>query len=201
MLIDNTIPFKNLLMKCSEYLPTAIRLPDGYRFRGYREGDAEAWARLEHAIRDFDTVDEAYQYFRDTYFGDPGALRQRFICVEDETGEAAGCVIAWQEPSNGVVIPAVHWLVVSPEAQEKGIGRALMCKLLERFQALDGFPVYLHSQPCSYVAIGLYSSLGFRPLRHESIMGYENQFEEAMEVLKPLMPAGKYEKLLREAIG
>ncbi len=201
MIIDNTIPYKDLLFRCAAYAPSAIRLPEGCRFRDYQDGDAAAWARLEHAIRDFDTVDEALGYFQHTYFGDMEALRRRFICVVNPEGEMAGCVIAWREPGGGRLIPAVHWLVVAPEEQNRGIGRALMQKLLERFLELDGFPVYLHSQPCSYAAIGLYSSPGFRLLKRESFMGYENQYREGVAVLKPLMPPHKYEKLIREAIG
>jgi len=200
MIIDHSIPYKNLLFRCDAYVPAAIHLPDGYCFREYRDGDAAAWAQLEYAIHDFDTLDEAYRYFCDTYFGEREALRQRFLCVVNPAGSMAGCVIAWRELSNGAVIPAVHWLVVSPDAQGMGIGRALMQKLLERFLELDAFPVYLHSQPCSYVAIGLYSSLGFRLLKRQTIMNYENQYPEAVEVLRPLMPPQKYEKLLREAI-
>ena len=158
------------------------------------------WAWLEHMIQDFDTFEEAYQYFRDTYLGDMEALKQRFICVVNAMDEFAGCVIAWREKIGDAAIPAVHWLVVSPKEQGRGIGRALMQKLLERFAELDGFPVYLHSQPCSYVAIGLYSSLGFRALKSGSVMGYENQFREAAEALKPLMPPEKFRKLMDEAI-
>ena len=200
MVIDPAIPYFDLLFRCDAYVPAPIVLPAGYRFRDYRNGDAEAWARLEHTIHDFNTADEAYRYFCDIYYGELEALRQRFICVVNPAGGMAGCVIAWREPSNGVVIPAVHWLVVSPQEQEKGIGRALMQKLLERFSELNSFPVYLHSQPCSYVAIGLYSSLGFRLLKRQSIMNYENQYREGIEALRPLMPPRKYEKLLREAI-
>ena len=159
------------------------------------------WAWLEHGIQDFDTFEEAYNYFRDTYFGDLDALKQRFICVVNEKDEFAGCVIAWKDRNGDDWIPAVHWLAVSPREQGRGIGRALVQKLMERFLELDGLPVYLHSQPCSYVAVGLYSSLGFRALKSESIMGYDNQFDEAMTVLKPLMPPEKYKKLLDEAIG
>jgi ribosomal protein S18 acetylase RimI-like enzyme len=201
VIIDKSIPYFNILMRCAAYTPAPIRLPAGYRFRDYRDGDAMEWAWVEHQIQDFDTFEEAYRYFRDTYDGELEALRQRFICVVNEKGEFAGCVTAWREKSGDVLIPAVHWLAVSPKEQGRGIGHALMRKLLERFLELDGFPIYLHSQPCSYVAVGLYSSLGFRVLKQESIMGYENQFEESMAVLKTLMPPEKFQKLMDEAIG
>ncbi len=200
MIIDHRIPYYNILMKCTGYTSSFIRLPEGYRFRDYRDRDAMEWAWLEHMIQDFDTFEEAYKYFRDTYFGELEALKRRFICVVNAKDEFAGCVIAWREKDGDRLIPAVHWLVVSPKEQGRGIGRALMQKLLERFAELDGFPVYLHSQPCSYVAVGLYSSLGFRVLKSQSIMGYDNQFKDSMAVLKTLMPPEKYKKLLREAI-
>lgn len=201
MIIDNTIPYFNILMKCARYTPVSVRLPEGYRFRDYRDGDDFAWARLEHEINDFETQEDALEYFHETYFPHMEEFQKRFICAVDPRGEMAGCVTAWREKHGNGTIPAVHWLVVSPGAQGKGIGRALMQKLLERFLEFDGFPVYLHSQPCSYVAVGLYSSLGFRALKSASIMGYENQYRESMAVLKTLMPPEKYAKLLREAIG
>ena len=200
MIINHTIPYYNLLMKCAAYTPASIRLPDGYRFRDYQDRDAMEWAWLEHGIQDFDTFEEALRYFQNTYFGNMEALRQRFICVESSTGKFAGCVIAWREQSLGKMISTVHWLVVSPEEQRKGIGRALIQKLLECFQALDEFPVYLHSQPWSYAAIALYASLGFRALKQETILEYENQYQQAVDTLKPLMPPDAYGKLLRETI-
>lgn len=201
MIIDNSLPYYNILMRCEAYAPASICLPEGYRFRGYRDGDAAEWARMEHRIGDFKTFEEAYRYFLTTYLGDIEALKRRLICAVNEEDEAAGYVIAWREPSGDGVIAAVHWLVVSPHEQEQGIGRALMLALLERYHTLGEFPVYLHSQPCSYVAVGLYSSLGFKVLRHQSVMGYENQFGESMAVLQTLMAPAKFEKLLLEAIG
>ncbi len=200
MKIDKSIPYMNILMRCDEYRPSQITLPDGFHFRGYRPGDENIWAKFEIEIDDFDTYDNAVAYFKRKYLSNPEELKKRLICVEDKDGTPAGMVIAWFDDNHGEKISTVHWLVTSPKFQGLGIGKALVKKLLETFYELNEFPVYLHTQPWSYAAIKIYSSLGFRLLRTESILNYENEYANAIEELKKHLPQDVTNKLIAETI-
>lgn len=200
MKIDKSIPYMNILMRCDEYQATPIKLPDGFRFRGYKAGDEHIWAKFEIEIEDFDTYDNAVAYFQRKYLSNPEELQKRLICVESEDGTPAGMVIAWFDKNGDDTISTVHWLVTSPAFQGLGIGKALVQKLLETFYELKAYPVYLHTQPWSYAAIKIYSSLGFKMLRSESILNYENQYSLAIEELKKHLPQEVMEKLISETI-
>ena len=200
MKIDKSIPYMNILMRCDEYRQTPISLPDGFRFRGYKEGDEHVWAGLEIEIEDFDTYDNAVAYFKRKYLSNPEELKKRLICVEDKDGTPAGMVIAWFDRSGESTISTVHWLVTSPKFQGLGIGRSLVQKLLQTFHELDAYPVYLHTQPWSYAAIKIYSSLGFKMLRSETILNYENQYETAIRELAKYLSQEVMDKLISETI-
>ena len=66
-MLDRTIPFYNTILRCDRYLTTTPVLHNGYEFRMYQDGDERKWAQLEYEIGDFDSVDEAEQYFISTY--------------------------------------------------------------------------------------------------------------------------------------
>lgn len=61
-MLDRTIPFYNIILRCDCYLTTTPVLHNGYEFRMYQDGDERKWAQLEYEIGDFDSVDEAEQY-------------------------------------------------------------------------------------------------------------------------------------------
>ncbi len=198
--IDKNITYFNLIMRCDIYEPKEILLPTGYSFRGYRDGDAREWARIEVEVNDFDTFDNALKYFTSKYLSNVEELEKRFICVENQNKEVVGIVIAWFEIFNDDAISAVHWLVTSPDEAGKGIGTALVQKMLSVFHNLNAFPVYLHTQPWSYKAVGIYSQCGFNILKNDSFKGYKNQYQEGLPILKQYMKAELFAKLVDEAI-
>jgi hypothetical protein len=62
---------------------------------------------------------------------------------------------------------------------------------MHRLIRLDGdVDVYLHTQPWSYRAIGIYLWAGFRFLKHGSFGPNPNQNEQAMPILREKM--GRY---------
>lgn len=200
-MIDKSIPYYNVLMR---YDGPAVSekpvAPKGYRFRGYRDGDEYAWARMEVDNKDFDTFDNAVTYFRSKYCGTPEKLQERFVGLENSSGELCGIVICWDDQRGTDLVSSVHWLVTDPKEQGKGIGGALVGMLLYRFSRMNALPIYLHTQPWSYVAIGIYSKAGFRLLKQDSFRGYENQTEHALPVLQKIMRPDLYKKLIEEMI-
>jgi len=197
---DRSIPYHNIIMRLAAIPPQPrFPLPAGYAFRGWQAGDEARWAALETEIGDFGTQREAMVYFQERYLPQPGELQRRFIGVENAAGGLAGAVIAWYETVGGIKTSVLHWLAVSPARQGTGLGKALVREALRRYRALEGPPVYLHTQPWSYVAVGLYSACGFRILKSETFCGYENQYEAAMAVLQKHMRPEAFGRLVAEA--
>ena len=52
-MLDRTIPFYNIILRCDQVQQSEIHLPAGYAFQQYQEGFEDAWAFLEYEIGDF----------------------------------------------------------------------------------------------------------------------------------------------------
>ena len=92
---------------------------------------------------------------------------------------------------------SLHWLVVAPAFQGRGLGKALCQRTMELFQSLGELPVYVHTQPWSHKAIVLYIRQGFRLQTRDTFSHYENQYPLAMQTLKGVLPPERY-RLLEE---
>lgn len=80
-MLDRSIPYYNIILKCNSYHHSKTMLPKGYYFRNYTEGDENAWARLEYEIGDFSSIDEARKYFIDTYCEHLSELKKKmYFC-------------------------------------------------------------------------------------------------------------------------
>ena len=51
-MIDRTIPYCNIIMRCDRILPMEVKLPEGYRIRTCQPGDEDAWAALMCTVGD-----------------------------------------------------------------------------------------------------------------------------------------------------
>ena len=191
-MLDRTIPFYHIIMRCDRILPMEIKLPEGYAIRSYQPGDEKAWAELECAIGDFTTREAAVALFTERYLAD-AALTDRIFFAIAPDGEIVGSVIAWEHDPRGMGIRALNWVVVRDDHQRKGLGKALCQTALRLFRREDNsLPVYLHTQPWSWKAILLYISLGFRLQRQDSFAAYVNEYNQAMAALRPLLDEKRY---------
>ena len=67
------------------------------------------------------------------------------VCSQEEN-EIVGSCIAWKDLRDDTLVASLHWLVVSPQYQGKGIGKALCQKVMQIFFENVEFPVYIHTQ-------------------------------------------------------
>ena len=125
---DRSIPFCNVILRCDRYGAPAARLPEGFRFASYRPGMERDWARLEAEIGDFDSAAETEAYFAEAYLSRPDELAARGVFVENAAGEVVGSCIAWRDNRRGAPVASLHWLVVGPKWQDRGLGRALAAR-------------------------------------------------------------------------
>lgn len=191
--MDRTIPFYNTILRCDEYRPQQIQLPDGYTIVPYEKGLEADWARLECSIGDFSNVEEAIQYFMGKY---PNREHDDDILfLLNGSGQAVGSCMAWTDVRQGGFVNSLHWLVVDEQYQGNGLGRALCYETMNRFYLRDQKPVYIHTQPWSWKAILLYISLGFRLQKTDTFCAYANQYKDAMKTLENVLSASQYHLL------
>ena len=186
-MIDRSIPYYNLILKCNEICIPPVSLPEGYSFKMYEVGDEKRWAKLETEIGDFSSVEEAEIYFRTNYCNQIDELKRRCVFVVDSYGDVVGSCIAWHDLKGKDAVASLHWLVVSPEHQGKHTGLALCQKVMDIFKEHGETPIYIHTQPWSYKAILLYIKLGFKIQKTDTFSHYENQYEQAIKTLNNLL--------------
>ena len=190
-MLDRTIPFYNTILRCDHYQHHPVVLPKGFSIVSYQPGYEKAWAKLEYAIEDFGSVEEAETYFVTTYLHDDTLLRNILFLVNAEQ-EVIGTCIAWQDERKDSLVSSLHWLVVDEAYHSLGLGKALCHAVMNIYAAQNAFPVYIHTQPWSWKAIFLYLSLGFRLQKTDSFSHYENQYPQAMETLQKIVTEDQY---------
>lgn len=189
-MIDRTIPFYNTILRCDEYHPKQINLPDSYTIVPYEKGFEADWARLEYAAGDFSSVEEAMKYFMENY---PNRGNDDDILfLMNDKGQAVGSCIAWVDVRQDNSVNSLHWLVVDEQYQRNGLGRVLCYETMNRFYLRRQKTIYIHTQPWSWKAILLYVSLGFRLQKSDTFATYANQYNNAMKTLKGFLSSEQY---------
>ena len=203
-MLDKSMSYKNIIMKIDWGKLKSIKapvLPDGFSFRFFTAGDEEHWARIEASVLEFDSATEAKDYFEKSYIPHMKHLQKRciFVCNKDELPIAT--TNSWFADSKELGHQSsLHWVAVCPEYQRLGIGQAIVQQALVNFQELaPNMPVWLHTQTWSHAAIRLYHRLGFSVMKNGKLANndakiYQNDFDEAMQVLQAVIS----EKMLDE---
>ena len=191
-MLDRTIPFCNIIMRCDRILPMEVKLPEGYAIRAYQPGDENAWATLHVETGDFANAEEAAAYFMNTYGSD--LSRALFATAPD--GSAVGTVTFWHDPRQDATVRSIHWLAVAEAHQRKGVGKALCKTAMKLMRREDNAaPVYLHTQPWSWKAVLLYAGQGFKLQRTDTFATYENQYDAAMAAMKAVVSPEQFAKI------
>lgn len=197
-MLDRTIPFCNTIMKCSDYSPRPVELPDGFSIVPYQNGYEKEWAKLEYAIGDFDSLEAAEKYFIETYLQN-FKLCPNILFILNRGHGIVGSCIAWQDMQGENSVSSLHWLVVQEQYQGIGLGKALSTAVMNIYAERKALPVYIHTQPWSWKAILLYRSLGFRLQKTDTFSHYENEYGKAMTELRKIVSEDQYELLLRSS--
>ena len=176
----------NLFMVCKKINEYAFRpLPDGYLFRLCRKDELEIWKRVV-VLEQY--VEYVSDYYNKVYAKNEDEFFRRVTFVCDEHNKPVASCFLWQ--SYGV-INTLGWFRVLPEQEGKGLGRALLSKILKTAR----YPVYLHTQPTSVCALKLYSDFGFELITNK-IIGYrKNDLIKSLPYLQKTMAKADYKKL------
>ncbi|MCL6444819.1 MAG: GNAT family N-acetyltransferase [Alicyclobacillus sp.] len=190
-MLDKSLPYFNVIMKrpAGMSIPD-FRLPREFSFEWFADGGEEEWADIETSVGEFADVQEALAYFKATYLPNVIDLRQRLLFVREAGGKAVGTITSWWNYTGARRDPSVHWLAVRHEYQGLGLGKALVAACLKRLALLEGErDVYLHTQTWSYKAIDIYLKIGFTFVEDGSFGTYHNDYDQAMPILKQLIPS------------
>lgn len=190
-MLDKTLPYFNVIMKRRAGLPIPLHgLPSGFSIAGFVPGDQIQWARIETSVGEFMTEAEALMHFTTTYLPYSDELARRCIFVRGVTGDAVGTITSWWNRTEHRQDPSVHWLAVRPDAQGLGLAKALISECLKRLVWLEGDrDIFLHTQTWSHRAIAIYLKSGFEFVKEGSFGGYPNDYEQAVPVLRTLLPS------------
>jgi ribosomal protein S18 acetylase RimI-like enzyme len=142
--------------------PRSLPPPEGYSLRWYRDGDRDAWQRIQSSTGLYDPV--APDLFEREFGDAPQLLPQRQCFVEDASGVAVGTATAWiADPGEAPGQGRIHWVAVSPAHQRRGLGGYLTETACTRLRALGADTAYLTTGSGNVAAVQLYLGLGFRP--------------------------------------
>lgn len=193
-MLDRTIPFYNTILKCECYQHRDVILPSGFSIVAYEKGYEKAWAALEYSVGDFDSLEDAENYFVATYTQNQALLRNVLFLLNEDKSVIGSC-IAWKDKRKDSFVSSLHWLIVDEKYHGMGLGKALCCATMNIFEEQEDFPVYIHTQPWSWKAIFLYLSLGFKLQEIDTFSHYENEYYKAMAVLKGIVTTEQFEFL------
>jgi len=151
-----------------------------YTIRRYRDGDEEAWRRIQE-------VSDAYNTFTaETFereFGsdrDAWAERQYYVC--DSDGEAVGTATAWRTSDRDGECGLVHWIAIHPQHQGRGLSRPLLGTVCNRLAELGHTRARLTTSTGRLPALRLYLSFGFVPVVEKE--GDRKAWVEVREALR-----------------
>lgn len=192
---EKDIPDLNIFMMCDKVNENAFsNLDNTYYIRNCKKDELDIWKAFP-----FDNEEDKRNYyqFMNDYFKNVYGKREKeffdrclFVC-EKKTDKPVSTCFIWKAYNK---INTIHWFKTLKEYEGKGIGRALLTYLMKNLNE-DELPVYLHTQPSSFRAIGLYSNFGFKIVTNPSIGYRDNHYKQSLEILKRFMRKDAFEKL------
>jgi len=186
-MLDKSVPYAGFYMCRRPGAPeVAFKLPDGFKFSFYDDGDEASWARIETSVLEFDSEFEALLHFNRMFKPYPDELRRRCIFVENDENVKIATATAWWSEIEGERRARLQWVAVAPQYQGLGLGKAIVTRVTEIMTEIEGeVPFYLSTQTWSYKAVNIYLAHGYEPTAEKA--WYNNRrdnYKKAMRILK-----------------
>lgn len=173
------------------------RLPEGFTFVTFQEGDELEWAKIETSVEEFIGIDKALEHFKKEFGNQYEKVKERCIFIKDKHGQKIATAMAWEGQLQNSELPRVHWVAVKKDYQGIGLSKALITKILDLYKELgEKRNVYLTTQTWSYKAINIYKKFGFKPFddmkrgKQEGVAGnFECDFNLAWNIINEKIEA------------
>ena len=204
--IDRTLKYVDLYLvnndldNIKEY-----KLPDGYKFVYFNDGDEKQWVEIEMSSGEFLTFEEGMNSFN-TYYGKHyEELKNLCIFIETEKGEKVATATAFylDKPLDDVT-GNIHWVSVRKEYQGKHLAKPLISETLKLLRKLGHQKVMLHTQTHTWLAVKVYLDMGFLPYKiEEHYVGWQIIKKlinhEALSNISDIQPKDMYNSLYVQA--
>ena len=191
---EKEIPDYNVFMMCERLNENALtELGAGYYFRNCQPNELALWKAFPF---DSETVPTEYEGFMnqiitDSYSDKMDTFFQNTIFVCNKDDKPVATCSHWKAYGK---FHSIHWLKTLKDYEGKGLGRAVLSKVMREFSPKD-YPIYIHTQPGSFRAIKLYSDFGFSLLNGRKLGTRVNELEKSLPILKKFMPKKDFENL------
>ncbi|MBR5109037.1 MAG: GNAT family N-acetyltransferase [Clostridia bacterium] len=168
---DSRIRYYELMLRGEIGGRTEIPLPAGYHYEMYRDGDRDAWIKIEKSAREFDSGEEGLGAWERYYEHRTEELKSRMVFVVNEAGEKVATATAYYD-IRGIDRSGdgwLHWVAVRREDQGKGLSKPLISHVLQIMKQLGYTHAKIPTQTTTWLAVKVYLDLGFRPIEENYV--------------------------------
>ncbi len=169
---DSRIKYYELVLECADLdeIPE-YKLPDGYKFVFYQNGDRDAWIEIEKSAREFQSYAEGLEAWNRYYGGREEELFNRMVFVENENGEKLATATAFYDvfgkDRSGAAM--LHWVAVKREYQGLGISKPLISHAIGIMRSLGYTHAKIPTQTTTWLACKIYLDFGFVPVPQNAV--------------------------------
>ena len=118
--IERTLKYVNLYLTHDLNDIKDYKLPEGYKFVLFKDGDEKDWCEIEKSSGEFLSFEEAMESFDHYYKEHYDELKRMCLFIENDKGEKVATSTAFylDEPEDDIT-GNVHWVSVKKEYQGK----------------------------------------------------------------------------------
>ena len=167
--IERTLKYVDLYLVYNDLnnIPD-YKLPDGYRFVLFNDGDEKDWVNIEMSSGEFLSYEEGIDAFNHYYGEHYDELKKLCLFIENDKGEKVATSTAFYlEDQIDDITGNVHWVSVKKEYQGKHLSKPLLSETLKLMANLGHKKTLLHTQTHTWLAAKVYLDMGFEPYKME----------------------------------
>ena len=147
------------------------KLPEGYRFTHYQDGDRDAWISIEQSAKEFSSAGQGLDAWRRYYSGRENELKDRMVFIVADNNEKVATATAFYDidGKDGPETGWLHWVAVKRSHQGKGLAKPLLSHTFARMKALGYTHARIHTQTTTWLACKIYLDFGFLPVPQNAV--------------------------------
>ena len=169
-----------------------FRVPDGFAIRNFRRNEGHIWTRILQAGEPYAEIDD--ELFDREFKRHLSVMEDRSFYLTTDTGEEIGTITAWWQDIDGEVWGQIHWVVIHPDYQGRGLSKPMMTVAMERLKQSHE-RCFLGTSTGRIAAIKVYLDFGFIP--DLSVENSREAWTEVASVLEhPLLTKFESQNLL-----
>ena len=189
-MLDKSVPFSKIKMVRRAGTPIPyFPLPEGYKYVFFEDGNEEDWARIETSVDEFDSEFAALLFFKEEFIPYKDELYRRCLFIENAEGKKVATSTAWWSFVEDERRAWLHWVSVEAGYQGLGLGKAIVSKVTELLEEIEGdVDFYLSTQTWSYKAIDIYKKCGYIPTNEKALYPgkIKRDYKKSIKILEKL---------------